>query len=81
MRFSTLSTLRWTRVSPTNSTSGRVSWYQGQKEGMRAFLEKRALSETPRADWDVVSAGFPWAVSSPDPPSGKRKKVGASGRD
>jgi len=59
----------------------RLFGTQGQKEGMRAFLEKRALSETPRADWDVVSAGFPWAVSSPDPPSGKRKKVGASGRD
>jgi len=51
-----------------------------QKEGMRAFLEKRSLPETSRQDWDAVSAGFPWASSRRNVPSGKRNKAGASGR-
>ena len=52
----------------------------GQKEGMRAFLEKRALPEFSRTDWDIVSAGFPWASSERVEPGGKRKKAEVSGR-
>ncbi len=53
----------------------------GQKEGMRAFLEKRSLSETSREDWSAVSKGFPWDPSVFPRDGGKRKRVGASGRD
>lgn len=52
----------------------------GQKEGMRAFLEKRALPEFSRADWATVSGGFPWGSAERADPGGKRKKAGASGR-
>ena len=52
----------------------------GQKEGMRAFLEKRTLSETSRSDWDLLSSGFPWATAERVGPGGKRKKVKVSGR-
>src|SRR5208337_4323742 len=31
-----------------------------QKEGMRAFLEKRAAHFVGRDDWESVSKGFPW---------------------
>jgi enoyl-CoA hydratase len=53
----------------------------GQKEGMRAFLERRALAETARDHWSEESAGFPWAGDEPAVPHGKRNKPGASGRD
>jgi enoyl-CoA hydratase len=53
----------------------------GQKEGMRAFLEKRPLPETARNDWDEVSAGFPWAPTGSDPPGRKGNKAGGSSRD
>ncbi len=33
----------------------------GQREGMRAFLEKRPISGVDRAGWDRQSTGFPWA--------------------
>ena len=46
----------------------------GQKEGMRAFLEKRTLPETPRTDWDELSVGFPWTEPGRETPGGKRKK-------
>jgi enoyl-CoA hydratase len=52
-----------------------------QKEGMRAFLEKRPVPETSRPDWETISAGFPWARPERNLPSGKRKKAGASGRN
>jgi len=32
-----------------------------QREGMRAFLEKRAFVPSGREGWDEVSRGFPWA--------------------
>ena len=51
----------------------------GQKEGMRAFLEKRPLVETPRENWSAVSKGFPWTASAMRSTGGKRKKAGASG--
>ncbi|MCI4336502.1 MAG: enoyl-CoA hydratase-related protein [Thermoplasmata archaeon] len=35
-----------------------------QKEGMRAFLEKRAWTSGNRAEWGRRSVGFPWAVGS-----------------
>ena len=34
----------------------------GQKEGMRAFLDKRPLTETGRADWERLSKSFPWGT-------------------
>ena len=52
----------------------------GQKEGMQAFLEKRALAEAPRENWTEVSKGFPWAITPTAPTGGKRKRTGASGR-
>ena len=52
----------------------------GQKEGMRAFLEKRPLEEAGRGNWTEVSVGFPWAESAAGRPHGKRNKAGASGR-
>jgi enoyl-CoA hydratase len=52
-----------------------------QKEGMRAFLEKRPLAETGRDNWNEASVGFPWAEDETAPSHGKRNKAGASGRD
>jgi enoyl-CoA hydratase len=51
-----------------------------QKEGMRAFLEKRPFAGGARHDWDAVSTGFPWAHAPRGAPDGKRKKSDASGR-
>lgn len=53
----------------------------GQKEGMRAFLEKRTLSEMGRPRWEEESTGFPWAKSDSRGPRAKRNKAGASGPD
>jgi enoyl-CoA hydratase len=54
----------------------------GQKEGMEAFLAKRALVPRPRSDWARDSTGFPWAEGTDGSgASGKRKKAGVSGRD
>lgn len=47
----------------------------GQQDGMRAFLEKRSLPETPRANWDALSSGFPWATPPRDVPARKGKKA------
>ena len=52
----------------------------GQKEGMRAFLEKRTLPESSRSDWARISSGFPWAAPERAGVGGKRKKVKVSGR-
>lgn len=52
---------------------------EGQREGMRAFLEKRPYAAGPRNDWSRISVGFPWArttrrpVSRPARRGGKRK--------
>ena len=53
----------------------------GQKEGMRAFLEKRTLAERARDDWETVSRGFPWAAPPGTGAKGKRNNPRASGRD
>ncbi len=41
---------------------GRLFGTRGQREGMRAFLEKRPLSGVDRANWMGQSQGFPWAA-------------------
>ncbi len=53
----------------------------GQKEGMRAFLEKRPLPGMDRKEWARASAGFPWGERSSGARNGKRKRPGGSGRD
>ncbi len=54
----------------------------GQKEGMDAFLSKRAPPSYSRSNWAVDSAGFPWAAGAdPSNPRGKRKKGQVSGPD
>jgi enoyl-CoA hydratase len=60
----------WTRLFGTD----------GQKEGMRAFLEKRPLAETGRENWTQASSGFPWAADEKASSHGKRNKAGASVR-
>ncbi|MGA8664985.1 MAG: enoyl-CoA hydratase-related protein [Thermoplasmata archaeon] len=56
-----------------------------QREGMQAFLEKRALPGRDRSDWDAESRGFPWGApmgpTGTGAGSGKRKKDEASSRD
>ncbi len=63
----------------------RLFGTEDQKEGMRAFLEKRQLPERPRTDWDRVSAGFPWERSESGPGTAgverKRNKPGMPGAD
>ncbi len=39
----------------------RLFGTDGQREGMRAFLEKRPLASTDRGDWESQSRGFPWS--------------------
>jgi enoyl-CoA hydratase len=54
-----------------------------QREGMRAFMEKRPLVPKGRSDWQTDSDGFPWVGTSDTRPgdaaSGKRKRAGVSG--
>jgi enoyl-CoA hydratase len=53
---------------------------EGQREGMHAFLTKSPLPAHPRAEWDRVSAGFPWAKGARTAAAtGKRKKDEVSG--
>jgi enoyl-CoA hydratase/carnithine racemase len=59
----------------------RLFGTEGQKEGMHAFLEKRALAPMSRRDWRTASVGFPWATSTPSRPMGKRDKDETSRRD
>ncbi len=47
----------------------------GQREGMRAFLEKRPLPARDRTDWEAESRGFPWG-----PPAGPERPVSGSGK-
>ncbi len=61
----------------------RLFGTRDQREGMRAFLEKRPLAARDRFDWESESRGFPWA-GSPDAAStpsagGKRKSEDGSG--
>ncbi len=46
----------------------------GQKEGMRAFLDKRPLRPMARDEWAVSSKGFPWGSPETRNPPGKRNK-------
>jgi len=63
----------------------RLFGTRDQREGMQAFLEKRAAPLRDRSDWAESSAGFPWGPpGGPEPDrgvSGKRKRNGGSGRD
>jgi enoyl-CoA hydratase len=56
-----------------------------QREGMQAFLEKRAAPSRDRAGWDESSRGFPGGTMDDvraDPrPGGKRKRGDGSGHD
>ncbi len=53
----------------------RLFGSRGQKDGMEAFLAKRAPVPRARDGWAAESEGFPWAVEGGDvPPIGKRKK-------
>jgi enoyl-CoA hydratase/carnithine racemase len=52
----------------------RLFGTEGQKTGMRAFLEKKALPPVSRADWESASAGFPWAGPGESGAEGKRIK-------
>jgi enoyl-CoA hydratase len=53
-----------------------------QREGMRAFLEKRSAPAQDRSDWAERSRGFPWAPAeaTPTEAGGKRKRDQESGR-
>ena len=52
----------------------RLFGSKDQREGMRAFLEKRSLGETAREDWARSSEGFPWAPTQAWTDRGKNKK-------
>jgi enoyl-CoA hydratase/carnithine racemase len=63
----------------------RLFGTRDQREGMRAFLEKKTLPGRDRSDWVAQSLGFPWGGPEgrvrDKPVSGKRKRDEASGRD
>jgi len=59
----------------------RLFGTEGQKEGMRAFLEKRVPAPMSRRDWEAASDGFPWAKGTTPRSMGKRNKDEASTRD
>lgn len=60
----------------------RLFGTEGQREGMRAFLEKRPPPPpTSRRDWETVSEGLPWAPEPPVPSKGKRNKAKTSRLD
>jgi enoyl-CoA hydratase len=54
---------------------------EGQKEGMRAFLEKRPPAAMSRRGWDAASEGFPWTEGASPRSKGKRNKGETSTRD
>jgi enoyl-CoA hydratase/carnithine racemase len=58
----------------------RLFGTEGQREGMRAFLEKRPLPPMSRRDWEVASEGFPWTEGPAHPSKGKRNKDETSSR-
>ncbi len=47
-----------------------------QREGMEAFLAKRAPVAGPRSDWEARSAGFPWASRAEATRNDARRKKG-----
>jgi enoyl-CoA hydratase len=63
----------------------RLFGTRDQREGMRAFLEKRSTPSQDRSDWVEASRGFPWETGAPVAASatrsGKGKKGETSGRD
>jgi len=59
----------------------RLFGSEGQREGMRAFLEKRTPPVPSRKDWESASEGFPWSDPANRPSMGKRNKAGTSTRD
>jgi enoyl-CoA hydratase len=60
----------------------RLFGTEGQKEGMNAFLSKKALEPFSRSGWEESSVGFPWGPTPPLVGSiGKRKNEQVSGRD
>lgn len=60
----------------------RLLGMEGQKEGMRAFLEKRPPPPPgSRRDSEVASKGFPWARDATRPSKGMRNKDEPSRRD
>jgi enoyl-CoA hydratase len=63
----------------------RLFGTRDQREGMRAFLEKRTPPTYDRSGWVESSEGFPWSASAVSGPgtgaSGKRKRDDGSGRD
>jgi len=59
----------------------RLFGTEGQREGMRAFLEKRSPPKMSRHDWEAASDGFPWAKGTTRPSMGKRNKGETSTRD
>jgi enoyl-CoA hydratase len=53
----------------------RLFGTEGQREGMRAFLEKRPPPPpTARGDWEAASAGLPWEADVARRSKGKRNK-------
>jgi enoyl-CoA hydratase len=59
----------------------RLFGTSGQKEGMRAFLEKRTLRAASRGDWERESGGFPWAKPGTEKSEGKYAKSQDSDRE
>lgn len=60
----------------------RLFGTEGQKEGMRAFLEKRPPPPPmSRHDWEAASKGFPWAWAAVRGSTGKRNKHETSRQD
>jgi len=60
----------------------RLFGTEGQREGMKAFLEKRPPPPpASRRDWEAVSAGLPWAEDGAARSKGKRNKGETSRAD
>ncbi|HYB77646.1 MAG TPA: enoyl-CoA hydratase-related protein [Thermoplasmata archaeon] len=60
----------------------RLFGTEGQREGMRAFMEKRPPPPpTSRRDWENVSSGLPWGEDGARRSKGKRNKAGTSRAD
>jgi enoyl-CoA hydratase/carnithine racemase len=57
----------------------RLFGTEGQKAGMRAFLEKRPPPPASRADWSAGSLGFPWSTAPGRAAKRKANKPGPSG--
>lgn len=50
-----------------------------QREGMRAFLEKRPWTASDRSEWERLAERFPWAVGTPG--TERRGPRGAKGKN